>query len=157
MLSVKCASQFKLLGLLMSKMMWEICPEWGRRSGLRWPNEGKYTAKWGVQMAGMIFKTRSGSLYMIARMAYRHQIIKRNSHDRILFLVKKMIQITHSSVTCRINKIPVAVWTDFHFQLIRKFFSYIGTSMIILILNYESFIPVWHFRHILSVILYDFT
>ena len=30
-----------------------------RRSGLRQPNEGKYTAKWGLQIAEMIFQTRS--------------------------------------------------------------------------------------------------
>jgi len=47
MLSIKCAPHFKLLGLLMSKMMWAIWPEWGRRSGLCWPNEEQIYRKVG--------------------------------------------------------------------------------------------------------------
>ncbi|MDU3243748.1 MAG: DUF6783 domain-containing protein [Clostridiales bacterium] len=48
----------------MRHSLWEICPEFRSRSGLRNLNSGKYAAKWGVQLAGMNFQTRSWAYYI---------------------------------------------------------------------------------------------
>ena len=39
--------------------LWEICPIEGGVAGYVDRKRAKYTAKWGVQIAGMIFETRS--------------------------------------------------------------------------------------------------
>ena len=44
-------------------ILWEICPDEGAVAGYGNRIRVKYTAKWGVQLAGMIFQTRSSSIW----------------------------------------------------------------------------------------------
>ena len=53
-----------------------FCPIKGGVAGYANRKRAKYTAKWGVQIAGMIFQTRSsaGHLENIARNVYRERV-----------------------------------------------------------------------------------
>ena len=53
-----------------------FCPDEGVVAGSGNRIRAKYTAKWGVQIAGMIFQTRSsaGHLENIARNVYRERV-----------------------------------------------------------------------------------
>ena len=53
-----------------------FCPDEGAVAGYGNRIRAKYTAKWGVQIAGMIFQTRSsaGHLENIARNVYRERV-----------------------------------------------------------------------------------
>ncbi|MFR8221690.1 MAG: DUF6783 domain-containing protein [Blautia faecis] len=47
---------------MCSHNLWEISPDEGAEAWLRQPVRVKYTAKWGMQIAGMIFQTGSRSI-----------------------------------------------------------------------------------------------
>ena len=66
-----------------------FCPDEGAVAGYGNRIRAKYTAKWGVQIAGMIFQTRSGTLRLLDLCNRIHRQVSGIFSSKTMYQIQK--------------------------------------------------------------------